>query len=209
MKLLIATGNQGKVKEFDHALKDSSINHQHFELLSSKEVGLTDFPEETGSSYEENALIKAEYASEKTGLICLADDSGLEVDALKGAPGLYSARYGGDLASDKARTAYLLEQLTSTPKEKRAAKFVCSLVLRLPTGKSFSFWGESQGEILFAPTGQTGFGYDPVFYSHALHKSFAQASKTEKQQVSHRGNAIQALKKWLITDEAKQAFTND
>lgn len=190
-KLVIATSNQDKVKEFDAALTDFSLT-----LLSAADAGIQNFPEETGATYEENALIKANNALEISGIASLADDSGLEVEALGGAPGLYSARFG-NLRSDKARTEYLLEQLKSTPEGKRQAKFVCCLVLALADGRSRSFFGESHGHILFERRGQDGFGYDPVFYSDTLCKTFAEATKAEKQQVSHRGNALKQLATYL------------
>ncbi len=186
-KLVIATSNPGKVKEFEAALAGFGLT-----LLSASEAGIQNFPEETGSTYKENALIKAKHALSISGMASLADDSGLEVEALEGAPGLYSARFG-NLTSDKARTDYLLEQLKSIPEEKRQAKFVCCLVLALADGSSKSFFGESHGHILFESIGQDGFGYDPVFYSDALAKTFAEATKTEKQQVSHRGQALKQL----------------
>jgi len=190
-QLIIATSNQDKVTEFDIALAGFG-----FTLLSATDAGIKSFPEETGSTYEENALIKANHALSISGIASLADDSGLEVEALGGAPGLYSARFG-NLSSDKARTQYLLEQLNAVPEGKRQAKFVCCLVLALADGSSKSFFGESHGHILFKSTGQDGFGYDPVFYSDALAKSFAEVTKAEKQQVSHRGNALKHLSAYL------------
>ena len=193
MKLLIATQSEGKVQEFRRALAGVA---PFVELLSVKDKGLTDFPPEEGSSYVENAAVKAVYAATQTGLPGLGDDSGLEVAALDGAPGLYSARFGGELTSDE-RLAYLLDKLEGVPDSARDARFVCALVLATPEGETHTFWGECQGEITYSATGTSGFGYDPVFYSHDLHKTFAEASETEKERVSHRGRAVAHLGRWL------------
>lgn len=190
VKLVIASGNEGKVAEFRGALSTLNV-----EVLSAGELGVTTFPPETGSSYEENALLKAGYASLQTKLPALGDDSGLEVEALRGAPGLYSARFGGDLSPGE-RTAHLLEKLRRVPQGERGARFVCSLVLATPRGGLHTFEGRCEGEILQGPRGTAGFGYDPVFYSHDLQKSFAEATPEEKRRVSHRGRAVQKLLEW-------------
>ena len=193
MRLLIATQNEGKVRGFRYALTGIA---PFVELLSAKDAGLTEFPPETGSSYIQNATLKAVYAAEQTGLPSLGDDSGLEVEALDGAPGLYSARFGGELSNDE-RLAYLLNKLKDVPDETRNARFVCALALAMPEGERRTFWGECRGEITRSATGVSGFGYDPVFYSHDLHKTFAEASEAEKERVSHRGRAVAQLGKWL------------
>jgi len=190
VKLALATANEGKVREFREALGLS--------VVSARELGVTDFPEETGGSYEANAHAKALFVTQRTGLPSLGDDSGLEVDALSGAPGLHSARFGGK-ETDAARLAYLLEQLGGVPDEARTARFVCALVLTLPTGEVQSFEGRCEGRILRAPRGASGFGYDPVFYSADLHKTFAEASPEEKAGVSHRGRALQQFAAWART----------
>ena len=189
MKLVIATTNEGKVAEFREML---ALN---VEIISAKEMGVTSFPEETGSSYEENALIKANYVALQTQSLALGDDSGLEVDALEGAPGLYSARFGGDL-SPSERITYLLEKLRGVPQGERGARFVCSLVLSSPKGDTHAFEGVCEGKILQEPRGESGFGYDPVFYSHDLKKSFSEATREEKRRVSHRGRAVERLLEW-------------
>ncbi len=202
MKLVIATANQGKVKEFSAALA-----HLGLELLTATEVGVKDFPEETGANYKENAAIKALHVAQLSGLPSLADDSGLEVDALNGAPGLYSARYG-NLNSDSERTAFLLSNIENIETSKRGAKFVCSLVLVNPDGLSKSFWGEAKGTLLRAASGSDGFGYDPIFYSFDLDKTFSEASKDEKRKVSHRGHALNEFEAWFKTEEAKTFFSS-
>ncbi len=191
MKLVIATQNEGKLSEFRLAL-----NRFKIEIVSAKEVGIERLPEENGSSYEENALMKAAYTTMKSKLPCLADDSGLEVAILGGAPGIHSARYGGKM-TDGERMAHLLDQLKFTPNDKRDAKFVCSLVFTTPRGLVQGFSGECPGQILYGPRGQDGFGYDPIFYSTDLAKSFGEASEIEKLRISHRGRAIAQFINWL------------
>lgn len=191
--IVLATGNEGKVTEFREMLAGVG------EVVSAREVGVTDFPEETGHSYQDNALIKANHVASQiaSGMdaFALADDSGLEVDALGGAPGLYSARFGGDL-SPSGRVDYLLEKLRNVPQSERGARFVCSLVLVSPSGEVNTFEGVCEGEILSAPSGEGGFGYDPVFYSYDLNKGFAEATREEKRRVSHRGRAAAGLLEW-------------
>ncbi len=193
--IVLATGNAGKVAEFREILAELNT-----EIVSAKEVGVTEFPEETGQSYRENALIKAKHVASQIiasqmDAFTLADDSGLEVDALNGEPGLYSARFGGDL-SPAERVTYLLDKLRDVPEKKRGARFVCSLVLISPGGEVNSFEGVCEGEILSAPRGREGFGYDPVFYSYDLEKGFAEATSEEKRRVSHRGRAAEGLLEW-------------
>lgn len=200
MKLVIATSSAGKLSEFSAALAGLGI-----ELLAAKDVNLSVFPEENADTYEGNARLKALHAAKLSGLAALADDSGLEVDALAGAPGLYSARYG-ELASDSARTALLLQNLSSILAEKRSARFVCSLVLALPEGKTQAFWGEAKGQILHEPRGEHGFGYDPIFWSLDLKKTFAEASEPEKRSVSHRGKALLHFKEWFMSPMARDFF---
>lgn len=182
MKLVLATGNKAKVAEFKEAFADLDI-----EIIAAFELGITDFPEETGSSYEENSLIKANFITQKTGFNALADDSGLELTALNNEPGIYSARYGG-ISDSVLRNQYLLKKLKD--KTDRSAKFVTSLVLTQPNLLYKAFSGEVHGEIIDDPRGQEGFGYDPIFYSYELKKTFAEATRAEKRLVSHRGKAI-------------------
>lgn len=190
-RLLIATSNPGKLREFAAGLAGLELA-----LVTPEEVGLTRFPEERGQSYQENALLKAAYAAHRSGLPALADDSGLEVDALGGAPGIYSARFGGKL-SDGERLAYLLSRLREVPPGQRGARFVCALVLACPDGEVKVFEGSCRGEILEGPRGAGGFGYDPLFYSPELKQTFAEASESEKRRVSHRGRALAQLREYL------------
>ena len=199
-KLVLATGNEGKVLEFRQALSGTSLT-----LLSASEAGVTDFPKETGSSYEENALGKAAHVALRTRLPSLGDDSGLEVDALDGAPGLFSARFGGKVSSGE-RIAHLLARLRRVPPEERGARFVCVLVLATPNGGMRTFEGECRGRLLEGPRGESGFGYDPVFYSPDLGKTFAEATPEEKRRVSHRGRALEAFRTWLSTPQAQKVF---
>ena len=187
MLICAATGNAGKLKEIRRILEA-----QGHTVKSQKELGITLEPEETGTTFAENARIKAKAICEAAGLPTLADDSGLAVDALDGAPGVYSARYG-NLDSDQARTSYLLENLKDVPAGKRGAQFVSAIVCILPDGREVHAQGTCQGEILFAPRGENGFGYDPVFYSPELKKTFSEATEEEKSTVSHRGRALRAF----------------
>lgn len=200
LRLVVATGNRGKVREFRQALARLDVT-----LLAADEAGLTRFPEETGANYEENALLKAGFAALRTGLPALADDSGLEVDVLEGAPGVYSARYGGAL-TDGERIAYLLEQLRDVPKGARGASFVSTVVLATPGGEVMSFTGECRGEILQGPRGDGGFGYDPVFFSPELGKTFAEADTEQKRRVSHRGRALRRFLEWALTPVGKRTM---
>lgn len=198
MRLLVATHNAGKLQEFREALG------ARFELLSADDVGLSEFPEETGASYEENALIKAGFVAASAGMPAIADDSGLEVDALDGAPGVYSARFGGPGLTDGERIAHLLRRLQRVDDAQRTARFVASIVLASPSGAVRAFRGECAGRILQGPRGQGGFGYDPVFLSVELGKTFAEASLGEKRSVSHRGRALAAFAAWAAEPEAQE-----
>lgn len=202
MKLVIATHNQGKMAEFKLALGKYKI-----ELLSAKDVGIDTLPEENGASYEENAMMKAAFTTMRCKLPCLADDSGLEVAALGGAPGIFSARYGGKVNNGE-RIAYLLEQLQYTPQDKRNAKFVCGLVFTTPRGLVQGFWGETHGYITTGPRGKGGFGYDPVFFSNDLQKTFAEATELEKLKVSHRGRAVEQFIAWIRNPQGTTTTTS-
>ncbi len=186
MQVVIATTNAGKFRELSEGLGP----------LGWKLLPLIDFPvtlpPETGSTFDDNALMKAAFTSQKTGLPALADDSGLMVDALGGEPGVYSARYGGR-SSDRDRNVYLLERLRNVPPAERSARFVAVLTLAYPDGHVESYRGEVEGVILEAPRGGGGFGYDPLFYLPQLKKTFAEMSPEEKSRHSHRGRALAAL----------------
>lgn len=194
--LVLATRNRGKVRELRDALAGLGL-----ELAPADELGLGEPPEEWGATYEENALIKAAQVAHATGHPALADDSGLEVDALDGAPGIHSARYGGDLG-DGERIAYLLQRLKRVPTEERGASFVSVLVLATPDGRVQSFRGSCRGVLLHGPRGEGGHGYDPVFWSPELGKTFAEVSEAEKGMVSHRGKALGKLLEWARSTES-------
>lgn len=189
-KIILATTNKGKLKEFQEILKD-------YEIISMGQAGFKGEIEETGKTFSENALIKAKTVAESLGVPALADDSGICVDALGGAPGIYSARYS-DEGTDAANRELLLKNMEG--KTDRRARFVCALVYYEPNGKTLSVSGETEGEILFEEDGENGFGYDPIFFSYDLKKSMGQATSDEKNGVSHRARAIaemQALLKSL------------
>lgn len=200
--VVLATGNAGKMREFHEALASFP-----FRLISAADAGVTRFPPEDGDTYEANAMMKAAHVATRTGLPALADDSGLEVDALGGAPGVHSARFGGDL-SDGERAAHLLARLRTVADEARGARFVSVVVLATPAGEVRSFEGRSEGRILQGPRGTGGFGYDPVFFSEELGKGFGQAAVEEKRTVSHRGRALAALADWLRGPEGSSLFAS-
>lgn len=185
--LVLASGNKGKLAEIGEMLPE-------FSVIGYKDAGLDFEIEETGATFYENALIKAKAVSEALGLPALADDSGLCVNALSGAPGIFSARFAGD-GNDEHNIDKLLKELDGV--KDRSAKFVCSLVLYYPDGKIISAEGETNGEILFERAGKNGFGYDPIFYSADLKKSLGEASSKEKNSVSHRSRALKNLKEKL------------
>lgn len=185
--LVLASGNKGKIAEIGEMLPE-------FSVIGYKDAGLDFEIEETGATFYENALIKAKAVSEALGLPALADDSGLCVNALSGAPGIFSARFAGD-GNDEHNIDKLLKELDGV--KDRSAKFVCSLVLYYPDGKIISAEGETNGEILFERAGKNGFGYDPIFYSADLKKSLGEAPSKEKNSVSHRSRALKNLKEKL------------
>jgi XTP/dITP diphosphohydrolase len=183
-KLLLATNNEGKAREYK-----SLLSGVPFELVTPAEVGITTDVEETGKSFEENARLKAATLAAESGLLTLADDSGLEVDALGGEPGTLSARYAGENASDADRVRYLLSKMQGVPEEKRQARFVCVIAIATPDGKVEFCSGECDGFIALKPRGNRGFGYDPIFYLPELDKTMAELPPEEKNQISHRGRA--------------------
>jgi XTP/dITP diphosphohydrolase len=189
--LLIATSNMGKAKEISEALKDFD-----FEIKTLKDFPNIIPPQETGNTFFENAYLKAKYYAEKTGLLSLADDSGLEVDILNGAPGIYSSRFAGENASDEENNKKLLELLKNVPLEKRKARFVCVIVVYHPSGKYIKSEGIWEGLIGFEPRGSYGFGYDPIFLvpEYNYKKTAAELPIEEKNKLSHRGKALAKLK---------------
>jgi XTP/dITP diphosphohydrolase len=191
-KLLLATNNKGKVREYKSMLKDLP-----FELVSLAELGIKTEVDEVGKSLEENARLKATTLARESRLLVLADDSGLEVDALGGEPGRLSARYAGEGASDKDRVSYLLTRLKDVPEGKRSARFRCVIAIAQPDGKVELCSGECEGIITLEPRGKEGFGYDPIFYLPGLGKTMAELTLEEKNRVSHRGRAAREAIKLL------------
>lgn len=192
--LLIATTNKGKIKEISHILGDS------IKALSLNDVpGLCELDvEENGKSFKENAFIKAMAYAQNSGFVSLADDSGLEVEALNGEPGVKSARYAGIGAGDDAIVNKLLMEMKNIPSEKRRARFVCEICVSDPISKENIFSrGECAGHIAFEPKGKNGFGYDPVFIPEGYKETMAQLSPDLKNSISHRAKALRALKEKL------------
>jgi len=187
-KLLLATNNQAKVREYQSLLKNLP-----FELVTLAKQGITTVVDEVGESLEENARLKATVLAVESQLVALADDSGLEVDALAGEPGRLSARYAGEGASDRDRINYLLSRLEGVPWEKRSACFRCVIAVATPSGEVELCSGECQGFITFEPRGEQGFGYDPVFHLPELDKTMAELPREIKNQVSHRGQAARRV----------------
>lgn len=190
MTIIIATRNEHKFAEISRMLTPLG-----FDVISQLDAGADIEVEETGITFEENAGIKAEAIAKISGKITVADDSGLEVDALDGAPGVYSARYAGEGATGAQLIEKLLYEMQDIQKDKRTARFVSVICLKYPDGRGFTVRGECEGMIAFAPSGINGFGYDPVFYIPHLNKTFAELSDIKKDEISHRGNALQKFVK--------------
>ena len=189
MKILLATRNKNKAREFSRILSEYRDSLGEIELVTLDDFGITEDVLENGTTFEENAMIKAR-AGALSGLITLADDSGIEVDALGGAPGIFSARFAGGHGDDEANNRLLLEKLDGVPREKRTARYVVAVACVLPDGEQFTVRGTTEGLILNAYDGEGGFGYDPLFWSLDLQKSFGRAAPDEKNAVSHRGRAV-------------------
>ncbi len=192
MRLLIATHNRGKLAEYAELLCGLPV-----ELVSLDDLGITFEVEETGATFCENALLKARAYAEASGLVTVADDSGLEVDALGGAPGVLSARYAGPGATDEQRYQRLLEELADVPKPERTARFQCVIAVAWPDGRRALTKGTVEGEITTAARGAHGFGYDPVFYLPQQRCTMAELPPEAKNQISHRAIAAQALRELL------------
>ncbi len=193
MKFIIATNNKKKLRELSAILGTLGV-----EAVSLAEAGVESDVEETGTTFEENSRLKAVAAMEKSGLPAIADDSGLEVDALGGEPGIYSARYGGDLcADDKERYEYLLKNMENVPDGKRTARFVSVITCTFPDGREVVARGEIEGEILRAPVGDGGFGYDPIFFVPSENMTTAEMSAERKNEISHRARSLQIMSKKL------------
>ena len=197
MKICIASGNRGKIAELQKLLSEY-ITDIEIELVSLKDIGFTGEIVEDGETFEENALIKARTVAEFSGLPAIADDSGLVVNALDGAPGVYSARYAGEPCDDRKNNEKLLQELEGVGE--RSAAFVCTIACVIPEGQPLSGdpiigMGYCPGEILFNPRGNGGFGYDPLFWVDPLGKTFAEMSAEEKNAISHRGAAVRSFAK--------------
>ena len=193
MRYIVATHNMKKLKELSRILEPLGI-----EAVTDRDLGLSITEvEETGTTFEENAYLKAASACKESGLPAIADDSGLCVDALDGAPGLYSARFAGEGASDADKIKKLLDAMAEVPAKERTARFVSAICCVFPDGKTLYARGECEGVIAFAPSGDGGFGYDPVFF--VGDKSFADMTAEEKDAISHRGCSLRAFSKVLKT----------
>ena len=195
-KLVLATRNSGKIIEFRRILEE--IAPGAVELISVDQFPDLVDVEETGSTFEENSLLKARDTSQATGLPAIADDSGLCIDALGGAPGIFSARWAGKHGDDQANLEKVLEQLKDVPEEKRGAHFLCVASLVLPDGREHVSEGRFDGSILRSAVGTNGFGYDPIFQPNGLAISSAQMSAEEKDLVSHRGKSLRLIAPHVI-----------
>lgn len=191
-KIVFATGNEGKIKEIRMILADTGL-----EVLSMKEAGIQIDIEENGTTYEENALIKARAVAACTKAIVLADDSGLEVDYLNKEPGVHSARYLGEDTPYSVKNASLLSRLEGVPEEERSARFVCAIAAVLPDGRELTTRATIEGRIAHEERGSHGFGYDPILYVPQLGKTTAELTEEEKNRVSHRGKALELMKEEL------------
>ena len=195
-KFVLATHNPGKLKEMAEILKKF-----HVEVVMPSDLGLDIDVEETGTTFAENAMLKAKAICAASGLPAIADDSGLCVDALNGAPGVYSARYGGEGLDDTGRYRLLLSNLRGSTT--RAAHFASAIACAFPNGDELTAEGRCNGAIAFAPMGEGGFGYDPVFLVPEMRKTFAQMTAEEKNSISHRGRAMEKFAEKLETYLAK------
>jgi XTP/dITP diphosphohydrolase len=187
-EVIIATKNPGKAREFEHIFASRGIEVRT----------LLDFPEipdvdETGSTFEENAILKAEAVSQALGKMVIGDDSGLMVDELEGRPGIYSARYAGEQKNDQNNTDKVMSELIGLPEEKRSARFYCALAVAVPGQETITVSGTCEGRILEEQRGTNGFGYDPVFYVPEKGLAMAELSSDEKNKISHRANALKKL----------------
>lgn len=191
-RIVFATGNAGKVKEIQMILADLGL-----EVVSMKEAGISIDVEENGSTYEENALIKARAVAALTDDLVMADDSGLEVDALNKEPGIFSARYMGEDTPYSIKNAEIIKRLTGLTGEERHARFVCAIATVFPDGREVTTRATIEGQIGFEERGSHGFGYDPIFYVPQFDKTTAELTEEEKNQVSHRGKALELMKEEL------------
>ncbi len=200
-RILLATNNAGKVREMVALLADTP-----FAMVTPGDLGLALDPEETGDTFEANAALKARAFAEASGLPALADDSGIEVDALGGEPGVRSARYAGPEASDEDRVRYLLGKLEGVEWERRSARFRSVVALAHPDGEVKLFEGACEGVVAFEPRGDKGFGYDPIFYIPTLDRHMAELDMDEKNRMSHRGQAVRKAAEYLASAEAMERY---
>ncbi len=194
-KIIFATGNEGKMREVRMILAETG-----YEILSMKEAGIDIDIVEDGKTFEENAMIKAKAIAatpEAAGAVVLADDSGLEIDALGGEPGIYSARYEGEDTPYEIKNRKLIDRLEGVPDEKRTARFVCAIAAAFPNGDVKSVRGTIEGRINYDPVGENGFGYDPIFYVPEFDCTTAQLSPEQKNEISHRGKALRMIKEFM------------
>ena len=192
-RLILATTNPGKVREIKRLLSDTGI-----EILTLDDIEPLQMPPEEGATFRENAGAKARFVAARSGFAALADDSGLEVDWFGGAPGVYSARYAGEGATDKENYRKLLEEMEGVEPASRGARFRCVVSLALPDGTVVDFDGSFEGVIADGASGDGGFGYDPVFFIPGEGKTAAELTAEEKNSMSHRAKALEKLKSWLI-----------
>lgn len=192
MNIIMATGNLNKVRELKEMLGGTDLN-----IITMKDAGIDVEIEETGTTFEENAAIKAETIRDITGETVIADDSGLEIDFLGGEPGIYSARYMGEDTPYEIKNAALLKRLEGVPDEKRTARFICAIAIAWPCGKTSIFRGVFEGRIAHEPAGGNGFGYDPIFYVPEKGCTAAELDPECKNEISHRGKAMRLVVKEL------------
>ena len=193
MKIIAATKNKNKLREFGEILNG-------FEIISQEDAGIDIDVEETGTTFEENSMLKAKAIFDATGITAIADDSGLCVDVLGGEPGVYSARYGGEGYDDSGRVQLLLKNMQNVPDDKRTARFVCAITLVGADGV-ITARGECEGKIDYEPKGENGFGYDPVFFVEKYGETMAEVSPEEKNAISHRGKALEIFAQKLLNKE--------
>jgi len=194
--IVFATNNEGKINEIRNIMADTGR-----QVMSMKEAGILVDPEENGSTYEENALIKARAAAGLVNCIVMADDSGLEVDYLNKEPGIYSARYLGEDTSYRIKNQTIIDRLAGAAGEARSARFVCAIAAILPSGRELVTRATLEGRIGYEEKGSNGFGYDPIFYLPEYGKTTAELSEDEKNSISHRGKALQRMKEELEKHE--------
>lgn len=198
MRLILATSNKGKLKEVKEILPE-------YDIVTMGEMGINEDIEENGTTFEENAYIKAKFIADRLNAVTIADDSGLEVDYLDGAPGIYSARFAGEGATDKDRNEKLLSLLKDVPFEKRTGRYVCAIAIVFPDGEKHIFKQTCEGYILDEEVGNGGFGYDPLFYFPEFKTTLANVPLDVKNTVSHRSKALEELKKFLAERKSEEA----